>query len=56
MIDDEEYPDVDRMHRALCRMGIVNEDDEVPDDEIVEMYRSLPRPVCGCHSTTRPSS
>lgn len=42
-IDDEEYPDVDRMHRALYRAGIVDEDDEPSDEEIIEMYRSLPR-------------
>lgn len=41
-IDDDEYPDIDRMHRALYRAGLVEEDDEVSDEEIVAMYRALP--------------
>lgn len=40
-IDDKEYPDVDRMQRALYRAGILDEDDEPDDEEIVAMYRSL---------------
>lgn len=40
-IDDDEYPDLDRMHRALYRAGMVEEDDEVSDEEIVAMYRAL---------------
>jgi hypothetical protein len=35
----DEYPDLDRMQRALYRVGIIEEGDDVPDDEIVDLYR-----------------